>query len=541
LINIKVPGTNSTPQADSGITAQTLSFDPVEITISGEDDDNDPLAYRISEPPENGSFVAPLYPYFIQDYRLNPTGDINRCTEGRPESMVVEPQYVVVTDEGVSYVLNAGLNPPDDCSLDDPFFFLDEYRISVFDADGNFILGRDLPRSQDLFGLYIDEEAGFITYLSFEIGEIVTPVISKLNLDTLETMETYRFGVGTGGIFKAVIDRNNVMYTSTGRGFVNAFDLNEATTENGRDFILGDVVKQLRTFIDPNDPDDLFNADPALDMAINARGQLHISTFYQVYQYTPSVRDLDGRLTVGSQIGFMGACSSGEGCDPERQATRGFSCTHFTCNALLGPGFSGPGQFDLLGGIAIDPNNNIYVADSFNFRVQRFTPEGIYAGQAQSNCPDENRCFVLGDFGQPSAVSVNSDNFYVIDDEFDILHIFETSVIDPQDDGTAKVTYRSADGFIGTDRFSFAATDGLATSQPAEVEVDVDRNFRAPVVEAVSMITASEDTQIVARLLASDPDGALDNLSYRVLEAPSVGTISGTAPDIVYQPPEDFL
>ena len=42
---------------------------------------------------------------------------------------------------------------------------------------------------------------------------------------------------------------------------------------------------------------------------------------------------------------------------------------------------SGPGEFDGLGGIAVDRQGNVYVSDFYNHRIQRFDADGRFLGQ----------------------------------------------------------------------------------------------------------------------------------------------------------------
>ena len=78
LITIKAEGTNSAPTVNN-VATDTLTSEPIDIMLTGSDPDFldgrfDPLSFRISERPSDGEFVAPLYPFFIEDYRTSPGG-----------------------------------------------------------------------------------------------------------------------------------------------------------------------------------------------------------------------------------------------------------------------------------------------------------------------------------------------------------------------------------------------------------------------------------------------------------------------------------
>ncbi|NOH03554.1 MAG: hypothetical protein HND47_17130 [Chloroflexi bacterium] len=80
-----------------------------------------------------------------------------------------------------------------------------------------------------------------------------------------------------------------------------------------------------------------------------------------------------------------------------------------------GAGFE-PGQFDEPVGIAIDKNGTVYVADTWNQRVQTFTPLESENGLAFL---PEKQWDVFGWFGQ----SVENKPFIAVNDD---LHVFIT-------------------------------------------------------------------------------------------------------------------
>ena len=77
---------------------------------------------------------------------------------------------------------------------------------------------------------------------------------------------------------------------------------------------------------------------------------------------------------------------------------------------VVGQPGSEPGSFDEPGGLTIDSQGNLYVADIFNHRVQKFDSEGNFLAQVGGNGPDE------GQFNEPWGVAVDAEgNVYVAD------------------------------------------------------------------------------------------------------------------------------
>jgi hypothetical protein len=95
------------------------------------------------------------------------------------------------------------------------------------------------------------------------------------------------------------------------------------------------------------------------------------------------------------------------------------------------------------------------------------------------------------------------------------------------------LSYLPNPGFIGSDSLSFTTSDGQLTSAPALVSITVLSGNRAPTASPASLSTA-EDTALPVTLAGTDPDG--NTLSFSVTTPPVFGTLSGTAPNLVYTP-----
>lgn len=81
---------------------------------------------------------------------------------------------------------------------------------------------------------------------------------------------------------------------------------------------------------------------------------------------------------------------------------------------------AGAGQFNFPTAIAVNSQGEILVCDSLNFRVQVFSPEGVFR-RAFGMAGDRP-----GSFSRPKGIAVDSDdNTYVLDTLFDNVQIFD--------------------------------------------------------------------------------------------------------------------
>ena len=195
------------------------------------------------------------------------------------------------------------------------------------------------------------------------------------------------------------------------------------------------------------------------DIALDSKGAVHIiaeedfngpNGFHRIHQFAPATVNPDGSVTLGEYVGWMGKCDSGPNCDYVNQRSIGYSCTNDTC--FLDDGGTDLGRStgtiqDSSAALAFDPNDVLYVADTGNARVQRFSTEGLFAGEARST--GDGSGFVLGDFGNPTNIAVNKSSFFILDGQREIVHVFDAAVIHGIDDSSAWVEYQSDSNFVG--------------------------------------------------------------------------------------------
>jgi len=568
-ITVKAPGSNTAPLANA-MSVNALMFEPTVIELGGIDNDllsgrYDQLSFAISEAPANGFFVAPLFPYFIEDHRVENEFGLNKfeladfldaeCAADPnnyvpPIDFVTEPRYITVDDDGVTYVSDKYMV----CSRSGGSIER-KNRIARFvrGADNELELTAQIDTSNNapdtlsigadgtIFFRGTPRDASNETVRACDPG-LSACLVYNIAVDTSINNPDRLFP--NKRLTAMVGDDNGVLYVTDGRLSLVAYDLRNIGGSN-RPVLLGNIagVGDLQ--------DGGFDQK---DLAIDSAGNLYLSDVHndRVYKFSASttVRNDDGSVefTPGELIGWKGRCDTNltefRACDEVADTSFGYTCTTERCG-VSETGGSAPGQFDEPKGIAIDANDVLYVTDFNNFRVQRFTPLGYFAGEAESEC--DGSCFVLGDFGKPQDISANLRFFYVLDEERDLLHVFETTPITDFDDDTltptqtARVTYQSDEGFKGIDAFTFTVSDGLASSAPATVSINVARNQRPPIATANQVFEGIEDEMLEFRLGAFDPDpDDQPILTYRIEEEPANGSLSGTGPDLMYTPDPDF-
>ena len=552
LINVKLTGTNTAPIAhDQSVDA--VSYKPVEIVLTGYDADvapggrHDPLSFTIRDNPAHGHFIAPLLPYFIDDYRLGPNAlrfandpqqndPTGFCTsQSSSYSGAWQMQYpynahwISVNDDGSTVVYDEGNIICSDSGIDSA----NAKRLAMFDVNGNLV---NAAPTGDIFinavymdwitkGIYIafntDPGTGDIAYYDKDfnsLGSFSTSANSSTQFANPVAITADQQGI--------------VFIANTGQiaAFQGPSSATALATDNSYRF-LGMVA-------DTNDPN---ITGKIKSLATDSHNNLYVSMDNRVLKYSASSVSTDPNTNVstfvpGSFVGWLGACDTNltnttYACDTVKHVSLGFACSDSLCG-VDGVTFGDlPGQFSDTRGLAVDPHDVLYVSDYNNSRIERFTSDGVFAGQAKSTGAGYG--FILGDFGNPENITVNSDHLYILNKY--LLHSLKTTPVTPIDDSSAHVTYQSDNNFVGTDYFSFEVTDGLA-SDTGNVAVNVTRNYRPPEVSVPPSYTLDEDGSVNVTLVGTDPDGSLDVLSYSIFTQPKHGTLSGSGANLVYTP-----
>ncbi len=555
LINIKQEGTNTPPVADAQ-TVDTQSFEETEIILTGSDADFhpsvdrfDPLTFDIVTPPSEGDFVAPLLPFFIDDFRLeasanrfagnlmqeNPSLYCDTRADSEPNQFQIaypyQPEWIAVDDEGNSMVYDQGSAR---CDANDDLNVT--HRLVVFDSNQDISAWTEVTAGGSPSDIFWDDNTNriYVSRIDNQDDDWV-----YVYAPDLTQLARYNLGTGFSAAWQldrpraVTVDSRGIMYVAN-NGRVNAYrQIDGVFTVEGSDVFLGNVW------------DENVGTVEIQSLATDSDDNLYISYPDRIFKVTRSELSQLGVLTPGTLEGWLGYCSSNitaeYACDTNNRRSLGFACTDDLCgrDQIYG---DQPGQFREARGISMNPDDVLYVSDFGNARVQRFTSDGSFGGEARSQGVGYG--FLLGDFGNPQDIEVNSDHFYILNRDARLLHIFETTPLTPIDDGSASVIYRSKNNFVGTDQFRFSVTDGFDAAE-ANVTINVSRNFRPPEVPDIGLDylapTVLEDMPATFSLPATDPDGSFDTLSIVIVTPPEHGTVTVNGLDATYTPDANYF
>ena len=135
---------------------------------------------------------------------------------------------------------------------------------------------------------------------------------------------------------------------------------------------------------------------------------------------------------------------------------------------------------------------------------------------------------------QPLQITLHATD---LDDQTLVLSIVKLPLHGTLEGSGTNYTYRPNPGFLGTDEFTFVASDGQDTSSEARISIEVTDRNTAP-------RASDSEIQVKINLPASFTLDAIDDendtLVYRVISNPTHGRLSGVAPNLTYTPDPDY-
>ncbi len=139
--------------------------------------------------------------------------------------------------------------------------------------------------------------------------------------------------------------------------------------------------------------------------------------------------------------------------------------------------------------------------------------------------------FVIGDAETPAAtlaVYANANNSVLV----------PASGLSLSGSGTHRsLVVTPAANQIGSSQITVTVVDGGGASASASFNLTV-QDLNLPPIADNAIITTNEDTAKALTLTGSDPDG--DPITFKLLDAPGHGSLSGTPPNLIYTPAPDY-
>jgi hypothetical protein len=185
------------------------------------------------------------------------------------------------------------------------------------------------------------------------------------------------------------------------------------------------------------------------------------------------------------------------------------------------------------------PSPNFNGTDSFSFKVNDGTLDSNIANislivNSVNDAPLASSDTITLNEDSSSFISLNGTDI----DGDTLAYIITVQPSNGSLTGTApNLTYTPSPNFNGTDSFSFKVNDGSSDSNTANISLIINNINDAPVALDSSYNTI-EDSPVLTTLLSNDDDG--DVLTYVIINSPTNGALSGTAPNLTYTPNPNF-
>jgi len=519
-VSITVNAVNDTPVADG--QSVTLDEDAsIGITLSGTDIDGDSLIYTVQTQPTNGilSGDAP-------DLTYTPNADYNGA-----DSFTFKVNDGTV--DSSSATVSITVTPINDAPIANPQSVITNENTAV----GITLTGTDIDEDELTFEVTSDPSHGSLSGIAPDLT--YTPSVGYFGSDSFEF--TVSDGTATSSAAEVSITVTDVNWPPVANG--QEVNTNEDTalgiTLTGTDpdgntlnySVTGEPTNGTISGTAPEltyTPDADYNGADSFTFTVDD-GQLTSD---------PATIQITVNAVNDAPVAEAQSVSVDEDASIEITLNGtdvdGDPITYAIQTAPEHGNLSGTGAAQ-----TYTPYTDLNGADSFTFVVNDGTVESVSATVNITINPVND-----APVADPQSVVTNENTAATItltgsDVDGDSLTYAVT--VEPTNGtltGTAPdLIYTPDTGFDGSDSIEFTVTDGTVTSSPAVVSITVTDVNSAPIAEGQTVST-DEDTALAVTLTGIDPDG--NPLNYAVTEQPTNGTLSGTEPELIYTPNDNF-
>ncbi|HJQ31564.1 MAG TPA: Ig-like domain-containing protein [Pyrinomonadaceae bacterium] len=523
-VSINVRAVNDAPLGVS-MPLATLEDTPASFTVMGFDPDGDPLSYEVLTQPAHGTLTgtAPNLTYTPSPNFNGVDGFTFRVSDGKAQSQAATVSFSVAAVNDAPYVFSSSVTTAEDTPV--------TVMLSAYDPDGS---------GQIDVQLVSPPQHGTLT----AIPSGIYPVVTYTPAPNYNGPDSFSFKASDGQLESSV-----AVFS------INVTPVNDSPVANNLT-ITTDEDTPVPVTLSGTDPD----GDPvSIYLAsVTTHGGLGGTSPNYTYYPTPdyngtdtlTYRVSDGTSVVTATVTII--------INPVEDAPRAYrqnltgtedTALPVTLNgsdpdgdALSYAVTAGPRHGTLSGtapNLVYTPAPDFYGYDDFAFSVSdgKSTPgaERVYITvNGVNDAPT----------AAPQSVTTNEDSAKLIflnGSDPDANPLTYTVVSGPSH-GTLsgsgfQLTYTPAANYNGPDGFTFKVNDGTVDSNEATVDINVNSVNDAPVSSSLTIATG-EDTPAAVVLSATDTEG--DAVSYTVATQPQHGTLSGTAPNLVYTPAANY-
>jgi streptogramin lyase len=520
-VQIFVASVNDPPTADSK-TLETDEDIPLDITLAGSDPDNNPLTFKITDPPKNGVLTgtAPKltytpyaefsgtdsFTYVVNDGFVDSTpAIINLTIKMVNDPPVANPDSAKVDEDSPVQFTLTGSDPEGD-----PLTF------SVVTQTSNGTLSGIPPNltytpNPDFFGsdgFTFTVNDGYSTCQSATFSITVNPVNDKPVAESMSISTTEDKSVSF--ILKATDKEKDVL----------TYKITKFPLYGKAQFLTPPQMIYV-----PNK--DYYGTDSFTFAAMDASDESESATVTITVEPVNDQPIANTRTINTQEDTPVKIILTGNDIDnTELTYKRTSDPTHGTLDGTAPE-------------LNYTPNPNFFGEDSFKFTISDGSLESSFATIK----------IIIDPVNDPPTADFKS----ATTNEGGVVDIVLTGSDIESDPLTFKVVtepaygflsgnppnlkYKPNEGFSGTDSFTFAANDGKADSQPEIVSIKVNKINHSPYVALVS-VTTDEDTPIKIPFTGTDPDN--DPLTFKIASQPLNGTLDEIAPDFIYTPKLNF-